>query len=55
MAKKEENAKTERIETVYALIIWIVTLIPTGALIFMTVIFGLPPKDFSLWELIRAL
>ena len=42
-------------EAVYALIIWTITFIPTGALILMTVIFGLPPENFSLLKLIRGL
>lgn len=50
-----ENLKTVRMEAVYALIIWIITFIPTGALILMTVIFGLPPEDFSLLKLIRGM
>ncbi len=52
---RRENVKAVRIEAVYTLIVWIITLIPTGALILMTVIFGLPPKDFSLLEFIRGL
>ena len=52
---RRETIKTVRIEAVYTLIIWFIALIPTGALILMSVIFGLPPKDFSLWELIRGL
>ena len=50
-----ENLKTVRMEAVYALIIWTITFIPTGALILMTVIFGLPPENFSLLKLIRGL
>jgi uncharacterized membrane protein len=45
--------KRDKKDEIFALVLWGLALIPTGMMITMTIIFGMPPEGYGLMDMFR--